>query len=784
MISGLFDLVFWYLARLVAKLPKGSDATYKYHRTDFQKRRPQLEPQHPHPKLYIDKETGVYSISFGTNRTLGEGIVKIYFQKQWYSSQPNKHERHLKLHNMEESQDDNKLGHYKLTRLIWQFEDKFIHTLFKEYQDRPFLIFEQYYPEEINGTAIDTFETPIILFPSFKNFSPNKNIFTFRNRIFAPPDSELTHTSGPVLFYDDNLNTFLISSMNNFFIGIIRKNGDRIDCGIEGEIDSIQANFTFRFICYFGKGVNSTFIKWGDILLKFHDAERKSAYADEILSYLGFWTDNGAYYYYRTEPGLSYEETFEKIESYAQTIGLPLQYYQLDSWWYKKAYRRLPTRVLKLFVGGNLGWSPLKGNFPSGLAEFSKRLAKPFIAHNRWFSKNNEDLKDFPHVIEGLWGHPTTYEFWELIMQRCNEYGIICYEQDWIKNQLDHFRYLRENTHTAQEWLYNMAKAAENHNLTIQYCMATPAIFLHSVEFKAVTHIRCGQDYNARFPKTFFIPDVTQTSIFAHAVGLWPFFDCFMSSSQPMKLFYREKYPELCALVSNLSGGLVGPADRYYLLNKTLLMKTCRSDGLLLKPDRPATPIDLMFQQHAKYYIISTESQKDDLRWYYIALINFYPKHVKDQTLTLVELGITYDCVLFDFQTKKCQIVDPNVEIMANLRKNEHFYFVLAPLIGKKYAFIGNPDKFVTCSNKQFPKITSDELSLKVEISDIEKEKVPIVLYSIVPPKKVTIENTEIPKLKIELSQDQSGWNYDKELKLLKIQLIMPATQVVLNISL
>ena len=62
----------------------------------------------------------------------------------------------------------------------------------------------------------------------------------------------------------------------------------------------------------------------------------KMLYARTI--FLGFWTDNGAYYYYKTlEPNVNYEDTL--IELYGKFLAkkLPMKYIEIDSWWYFKS---------------------------------------------------------------------------------------------------------------------------------------------------------------------------------------------------------------------------------------------------------------------------------------------------------------------------------------------------------------------------------------------------------------------------------------------------------------
>jgi hypothetical protein len=94
---------------------------------------------------------------------------------------------------------------------------------------------------------------------------------------------------------------------------------------------------------------------------------------------------------------------------------------------------------------------------------------------------------------------------------------------------------------------------------------------------------------------------VAQPSLAAWALGMAPYKDAWYSSSQesqqrndPDTGYWRwhEPYPRTHALVASLSGGPVLFGDGVNASNRSLILQTCRADGLLLKPDRPATPTD------------------------------------------------------------------------------------------------------------------------------------------------------------------------------------------------
>ena len=98
------------------------------------------------------------------------------------------------------------------------------------------------------------------------------------------------------------------------------------------------------------------------------------------------------------------------------------------------------------------------------------------------------------------------------------------------------------------------------------------------------------------------------------ALGLAPSKDVFWSNSSesyckgPLHLkdclkskysHASEPHPEVQAAVALLSAGPVGPGDKIGAANKSLLMQTCRDDGLLLKPSYPATALDLVLHERA-----------------------------------------------------------------------------------------------------------------------------------------------------------------------------------------
>jgi hypothetical protein len=102
--------------------------------------------------------------------------------------------------------------------------------------------------------------------------------------------------------------------------------------------------------------------------------------ADITLSHLGYWTDNGATYYYHFEPKLGYENTLLAVRDEFRSKGVPLGYLQLDSWFYPKGakddWRDGHAGIYEYHAAPDL--------FPNGLKAFQEQLGIPLVTHARW----------------------------------------------------------------------------------------------------------------------------------------------------------------------------------------------------------------------------------------------------------------------------------------------------------------------------------------------------------------------------------------------------------------
>ena len=567
---------------------------------------------------------------------------------------------------------------------------------------------------------------------------PFPRVLSFGMSSFAPPHEEIVPSAGPLLFYNDKFDTVMVSPLDHFLVSMINSSGNRFQIGLEGDLKSIPAGLEQPMVFFFGKGIRKSFDGWGELLRKWYQKERPDAYGDVGISYLGYWTDNGSYYYYKTEGRLNYEQTLLAVKKEADRLGVPFGYFQLDSWWYPKTTDKKtgigPIDWLSHFLfGGARKWEARKELFPEGLESFSKKLGLPIEAHARWFDQKNDYRGEYKFVDgQGMRrpAFPVEDRFWDMIMENAKSWGIRVYEQDWLDTQWRMVSYLRESVDAGENWLDAMSKSAQKQELTIQYCMANPGMFMQAVKYPNVTQVRCSTDYLAGAPKSLYWVPFTKVSMLAWSSGLYPWKDTFESSSGERTL-RNERVPEEEALMSILSAGMVGPGDKIGYLNKDLLMRVCRSDGLLLKPDRPAMPIDKMFVENNTLYTTITQSKTGIGTYYYVAGYNIWPNKYRERELTFAELGVEPgNYLVYSWNDKKFQDQKERVVFPDKLGQYRSAYYVIVPDPGKTPALIGELEKFVTVSSARFAKIESQAGRLSLVISGVAGEELALAFKS------------------------------------------------------
>jgi hypothetical protein len=509
-------------------------------------------------------------------------------------------------------------------------------------------VFETELTVSVNGPT-GRFEVPHFGFPSLTFPSRFSHVLAFKVEEFVTPVHRPWPTSGPVVLFNRDRQAVVFSPLDHFMDALTAPLEGEWRCGLGGLIERVPAGTTQRVLVVSGEGITRTFLKWGELIQAWWGHRPVDPYADVAMSRLGYWTDNGSYYYYRTEPGMNYAETLLAVKKYADESGIPYGYFQIDSWWYPKAEIKERSSHNR---GGTLVWEPIPELFPEGLPAFQAALGLPLVAHNRYFSKDSPYCQRYEcvpdHGGRKQGAHPIDPRVWDEIMSHAVSYGVEVYEQDWLFTHLELFPWLRQGMGRAASWYDALAGAAEERGLTMQLCMASPEFFLQQLKHNNVTHARASHDYKGGLAKSFFWVPFHEVSLFAASVGIWPFKDNFQTTigQRATYMLIPEASPWEEALISSLSGGPVGPSDRIGHSDRELIMHTCRQDGVLLKPDRPATPLDVMFLDNDnmllggnKPWIISTLSDHDLGRVLYLAAFGLALQATRDNQRRMRAIG-------------------------------------------------------------------------------------------------------------------------------------------------
>ena len=132
-------------------------------------------------------------------------------------------------------------------------------------------------------------------------------------------------------------------------------------------------------------GINRTFETWGNALTGLSGKVRPANDAAVELNKLGYWTDNGATYYYSYVTATrGYPATLLAVRDEFASKGLLLGYMQLDSWWYPKGSANTWKGDASNNRGGINQYIAAPELFTNGFVSFKQQLGMPLVVHSRW----------------------------------------------------------------------------------------------------------------------------------------------------------------------------------------------------------------------------------------------------------------------------------------------------------------------------------------------------------------------------------------------------------------
>mmetsp|Transcript_37428 Transcript_37428/g.117006 ORF Transcript_37428/g.117006 Transcript_37428/m.117006 type:complete len:541 (+) Transcript_37428:1079-2701(+) len=491
---------------------------------------------------------------------------------------------------------------------------------------------------------------------------------------------------------------------------------------------------------------------------------------DISLRYLGYATDNGAYYYYHTEDGVNYEETLEDVHDYAEKIGVPYKYILIDSWWY-----------LKGAGSGVKDWTEQPDVFPSGFQAFHERTGWALWLHNRRWSVDNvydeanggryTFLRGRDDLDDGEYSVPNDQRLWDDLMLNKSTSGMQIYEQDWLYNEFHGVSQLLQSPTLAREWLLQMGKGADKVNAAIQYCMEIPKFVLQSLEIPAVTQARASDDYHpgkvddCEWPTCQWYQG--HSALLLQAVGLAPSKDDFWTTAdQPGNPKYKptdvETHSEFLGAVAAYSTGPVQPADAVGKSDADLILRTSTGGGLLLQPSRPMTAIDACFLQEAlggdagpkpRYRhlcpVLSTHTALPNLpKFLHVMSAQLAADYMLTASDVAADVTPGADYVFWRAadSPRRAAASGVSVSVIAAARAGDDFTVTLpacraddfgllhaAPLLalggGDRAALLGEVAKFVPVASQRVRSVTAGGGALSVAVAGEAREEVTLVFY-------------------------------------------------------
>jgi hypothetical protein len=487
--------------------------------------------------------------------------------------------------------------------------------------------------------------------------------------------------------------------------------------GLNETVTSLPAGFMHDTILVFGQGVNATWDLWGRALTGLAGGHRPANDADIGLRYLGYWTDNGAYYYYNYDRARGYADTLDALVQRYRQEGIPIRYLQLDSWWYSKTLTdpsgeagqsknpRLPQGEWNRY-GGLLRYEAHPAVFPQGLAAFQHRVGLPLITHNRWIDPASPYHDQFD--ISGF--AAVDPDWWRQVMGYLAAANVVTYEQDWLNVIYERSPELSSNPGPGDAFTDAMARAAQDKGLTLQFCMPLPRYFLQGSRYGNLTTIRVSGDRFDRDRWDWFL----YTSRLASALGIWPWSDVFMSTETDN------------ALLATLSAGMVGVGDRLGAENKESLLRATRLDGVIIKPDAPIVPIDDMYLSDAVSdghpMIASTYTDYGSIRTVYV--FSYNRGHVRSTAaFTPAQLGLQGPVYVYDTRSGVAKRLEASEKFKFDLASGATAYFIVTPLSQAGIAFFGEEGKFVPGGRKRIATLREQPDGLSATVTFAPQEK-------------------------------------------------------------
>jgi hypothetical protein len=606
-----------------------------------------------------------------------------------------------------------RVGAYQQFTFNWQSGETPLQGTIRLYQREPLVFFEYKYLKAASPASVS--------FPSFTTIPERLHHFSYENGAFSAPQFELGQYGTPWLLFDDKADAAVISPASHFIIAAMRGDGDHlIASGMNDQLTGVPEGFSQQTLMAISPGIRHTFDTWGSGLVALGGKTRPGNESDTTLKYFGYWTDNGAAYYYRFDPKLGYAGTLQAVIRQYREEKIPVRYLQLDSWWYDKAYPGMSandqTGNWKAF-GGIMQFRADASLFPQGLGAFQKEVDLPLVVHSRWISQRSPYHKNYE--ISGI--APVGARWWNDTAQYLESNGVITYEQDWQSRITPQSPAFSSTIHTGDDFYNHMAESSQAHHMTMQYCMALPSDFLEGSRYGNLTTIRTSDD---RFSRPRW-QDFLYTSQLAYAIGSWPWTDVFFSHETNNML------------ISTLSAGPVGTGDALGAEDKKNIMKAVRADGVIVKPDVPLMPLDRMYvEDYARTaprvqregfvdemahhgetpFVAGSWTDDSAIRTAYVFAYSRSASVYQTVSFTPEDVGVSSPVSVYDYFSHVVSHVVAGQNFQAMVGGGETGYYIVAPAGPSGIALFGDQGKFASMGKQRIESLKEDANSVTAQV--------------------------------------------------------------------
>jgi hypothetical protein len=507
--------------------------------------------------------------------------------------------------------------------------------------------------------------------------------------------------------------------------------------GWHGDIDAVPTGFVTELALIAGDGTRDCYATWGRLLRAASGVAPSPRDADTLATRLSYWTDNGSAYWYRTEGNLDAASTVVAAVDDLEARGLPVGAVQLDSWWYPhEVARPFNTAEWEVPPTGMLRWEPRADVLPDGVAALRERLARrPLVTHCRHLSAQSSYGGELPLWVDGDHAHPQTPELYERLLDQAVAWGVEVFEHDWLIECFLGVRQLRQPGRAAT-WQRGLDAALCARGLHAQWCMASPADMALATSLQSISSFRTAGDTAYMVEPPMLWAWFLHNNVLARSLGLWPYKDVFRSEPG---IAGRE----MDALLAALSAGPVGLGDRIGGADVDLVRRTCRADGVLVRPDAPIAATDRAAYDAPVWsetlITASTHSEHEAGRWSYVVTANV--TFESRPASTSVELGDLDDdvpssdrVVVYDWRRGSIGLLASDGSYDVSLEPADWDYRVLAPVLDGDIAVVGDPKLYATAGDARVADVQSDGDGRGVTITVLgARERVEVTGWSAAP---------------------------------------------------